>query len=1161
MFRLLVAILSLVFSFSGMSQGELPEYNMTDSTLTDCDGILYDSGGPEDIYANNEFFTLTITSGAPIELTFLTEFCVETDFDLLFIYDGLDDSAPLVATLSGLNIGLPGPFLTNSGSVTLVFTSENSAGYCGWELQWSTLAPPPQVPVIDANPLAVCETNVVPITFSYPLGCDWIYLEDFSFEGPQGFTVEDLVIDCVGDSTISAQLILDQTIDFNCEYSIIATLGIPDICDSIWTYIVSETFIYDQCPIRSDVISDLDSLCAGQCTPIIALVEGCFDHTFTWENGLPDGAGPHVVCPLVTTTYFVNITEIPTGNSAQDSITIEVVSPTIGINDTLLCQSAEAFQLTGIPGGGLWYGSGVQDEETGWFIPDSAMAGPNTIYYVVSDFCLDSVEIAITPIQAGSLLAACPGSDPFQLEAMPAGGTWTGLYTDPDGLFNPDSTGVFYPVYSINGCLDSLMLNVADIMGTFDLDTLCQSEYPDTLDFNPLGGVWYGEGLLDTLLGVFDPNQMTPGQQTLLYLVEGCDQEFDLTILEIQTGGLNKTSCPEQAPFQIFEDFSPPGGFWEGEGIIDTATGLYDPSLLPNDYSTTIIYYAPNGCSDTTFMWNIQTHIPPDTVFFCQSDETYPLTNNTIGRQPGGGLWTGAGIVNPENSYYIFEPSTVAPGEYLISYEKHTCSDTVIFIVYPDQLVTQEIVLCSDQEPLLIQEGLPAGDYWIGDGVIDPLAGEFDPAASGGGEYQVYWVTPAGCSDSVSVVVDIFQQAIIDELDDFYCFQDTLVQVTFSPDSAVLSGSLLDDSFNPANLGEGQHSIYLTYEGDYCSSSDTATLWVYPEILTTISATPNPICAGNGATITIEAGGGLPDSLLSYNWSNDLFPISSNTVIPPTSTLYYVEINDGCSDPSIDSIFIEVLPPIVPLVATSDTACFGDPGWAQADASPPGDYSFFWDDISADENNGAESTAGNSLVLEIIDNENGCNHDTLILIPNYTPIAANFSVNPNAECIAFDAMPLTFIDLSQHGISGTWDFGNDQIEPYSPGSNPVTTYDQAGNYQVSLTLINEGNCSDKAILDVCIMPATPIFVPDVFSPNNDGKNDILYVRGAGIEGMNFMIFDRWGENVFTSTNPDFGWDGQFRGKPMPTAVYVYYLTVSIDSGVRKVIKGDITLVR
>ncbi len=1159
--RLLILTALILWTWTAFGQGDLPEYNMSDTTLTECDGILFDSGGADDIYSNNEFYTLTITTNAPIELTFLTEFCVETNFDELLIFDGPDDTFPLIATLSALNAGLPGPFMTNSGSVTLVFMSDNNAAYCGWEMQWSTLAPPPPVPVIQADPLPICETNLVPMTFSYPLGCDWIYTENFAFEGPQGFTVTDLLIDCVDDSTVTAQLVLDQTIDYNCEYSIVATLGIPDICDSIWTYIVTETFIYDQCPIRSDVLSDLDSLCSGQCTPTIATVEGCFDHTFTWNNGLPDGAGPHNVCPLETTTYVVNITEIPTGNTSQDSITIEVISPTIDLNDTLMCQSAEAFQLTASPPGGSWYGNGVQDEFTGWFIPDSAMAGVNTIYYVVSDFCVDSVHIDINPIQAGSVLAACPGSAPFQLEAIPAGGTWTGLNTQADGMFSPDSAGVYYPVYNVNGCQDSLTINVDDIVGNFDLDTLCQSLYPDTIEFSPLGGVWYGNGLLDTLLGVFDPNEMPPGAQTFLYVVEGCDQEFDITILEIQTGSINKTSCPEQAPFQIFEEFSPPGGYWQGEGIIDTITGLYDPGLLPNDYGSTIVYYAPNGCTDTTFMWNIQTHIPVDTVYFCQSDETFPLTFDEIGRQPGGGVWTGAGIINPENSYYIFEPSTVAPGEYLMTYDKNTCSDTVLFIVYPDELIVQEIALCSTAEEFIIQDGLPDGDYWVGDGVSDPWEGTFDPSLSNGGEYQIYWVTPAGCVDSVSVNVDVYQQATIDLLEDFYCYQDTLIPVTFSPESAVLTGSVVDGSFNPADLGQGLHSIYLNYTGNFCSSSDTATFWVYPEILTTINATPNPICNGNGSTITIEAGGGLPDSLLTYTWSHDLFPISENNVSPSTSTTYYVEINDGCSDPSLDSILIEVLPPIVPMVTTSDTACFGDPGWAQATASPPADYSFYWDNLLADEDNGVTSTAGNSLVLEIVDNENGCTHDTLVLIPNYTPIAANFSVNPNAQCIAFDALPLTFIDLSQHGISGTWDFGNGDSEPYDSGSNPVITYDQAGNYVVTLEIVNEGDCPDAASLDVCILPPTPIFIPDVFSPNDDGNNDVLYVRGSGIDGMNFTVFDRWGEQVFTSTHPDFGWDGRFRGKPMPSGVYVYYLTISLNTGVREVIKGDVTLVR
>ena len=86
-------------------------------------------------------------------------------------------------------------------------------------------------------------------------------------------------------------------------------------------------------------------------------------------------------------------------------------------------------------------------------------------------------------------------------------------------------------------------------------------------------------------------------------------------------------------------------------------------------------------------------------------------------------------------------------------------------------------------------------------------------------------------------------------------------------------------------------------------------------------------------------------------------------------------------------------------------------------------------------------------------------------------------------------------------------------------------------------------------------------VHNVFSPNGDGRNDILYVDSKGIKSLLFIIYGRWGEKVFESNDVNTGWDGTFRGKPMNPAVFVYYLKASFTNG-REIIKqGNVTLIR
>ena len=66
-----------------------------------------------------------------------------------------------------------------------------------------------------------------------------------------------------------------------------------------------------------------------------------------------------------------------------------------------------------------------------------------------------------------------------------------------------------------------------------------------------------------------------------------------------------------------------------------------------------------------------------------------------------------------------------------------------------------------------------------------------------------------------------------------------------------------------------------------------------------------------------------------------------------------------------------------------------------------------------------------------------------------------------------------------------------------------------------------------------------IWVPNIFSPNGDGNNDVLYVRGKGVQDVLFKVYNRWGEKVFESTSLDDGWDGTIRGKDVNNAVFVY----------------------
>jgi gliding motility-associated-like protein len=86
-------------------------------------------------------------------------------------------------------------------------------------------------------------------------------------------------------------------------------------------------------------------------------------------------------------------------------------------------------------------------------------------------------------------------------------------------------------------------------------------------------------------------------------------------------------------------------------------------------------------------------------------------------------------------------------------------------------------------------------------------------------------------------------------------------------------------------------------------------------------------------------------------------------------------------------------------------------------------------------------------------------------------------------------------------------------------------------------------------------------VPNVFSPNNDGKNDQLFVYSNYIVSMELHIFNQWGQRMVKLTDQKQGWDGKFRGSPQPVGVYVYVLKAVTTDGRTVNKKGSITLVR
>lgn len=125
--------------------------------------------------------------------------------------------------------------------------------------------------------------------------------------------------------------------------------------------------------------------------------------------------------------------------------------------------------------------------------------------------------------------------------------------------------------------------------------------------------------------------------------------------------------------------------------------------------------------------------------------------------------------------------------------------------------------------------------------------------------------------------------------------------------------------------------------------------------------------------------------------------------------------------------------------------------------------------------------------------------------------------------------------------------------------NAVTTTDYV------VHVIDDAGCEQTDTIHllvrevICDEPY--VFVPNAFTPNGDGKNDVLYVRSDIVLEVNFQVFDRWGEKVFETDDLQTGWDGTFRGSPCEPGIYDYYLKVVCFGQIETLKKGNVTLIR
>ena len=372
------------------------------------------------------------------------------------------------------------------------------------------------------------------------------------------------------------------------------------------------------------------------------------------------------------------------------------------------------------------------------------------------------------------------------------------------------------------------------------------------------------------------------------------------------------------------------------------------------------------------------------------------------------------------------------------------------------------------------------------------------------------------------------------------------VSVNVGPDTTLCDGGvvLLDAGAGYAsylwNDGSNQQTLLVTTTGVYqvtvsdangCSATDDVDITINnlgPNVEVTNDTT---ICSGNDAQLNIWGA-------LAVTWSpvatlddpNIFDPIAS----PLNTTTYHVSFVDinGCS--GIEQVTVNVVEPPSGQVSTDTTICLGD----SVQLFVQGGVSYSWSPVNSLSCSGCFNPyafpSATTQYQVIVSNENICPNETL----NTTVFVDQFSTNNYDQNYTGSEGDELVLDVPAGFSHYQWLPGEGLSCNDCP--DPIFTAGQSTNY--TLYIENENGCLNRVTIEVEIEEVCDkLYLPNAFSPNNDGVNDRFKVLNKNeIQLIELKVFDRWGNKVFETTDPEQSWDGSYRGKSGGIAAYTYY---------------------
>ena len=342
-----------------------------------------------------------------------------------------------------------------------------------------------------------------------------------------------------------------------------------------------------------------------------------------------------------------------------------------------------------------------------------------------------------------------------------------------------------------------------------------------------------------------------------------------------------------------------------------------------------------------------------------------------------------------------------------------------------------------------------------------------------------------------------------------------------------------------SGLGLGTYTCLVSLPG--CSSTYTqsvqatvvsGSVTAVPNITITSSSTTT--CQNQPVTLTASGAG-------TYTWYNGA---TTPTITVNSNGTYSVSGSNVCGISS-NSLTVAFTPTVQ--ITPVSPICPNDSALLTAS----GATTYQWSTGS----NSNPTYVHNAGTYTVTGTTAGCSN-TAVTTVSVIPVAASFSASPNAGTAPLN---VTLTNGSVGAVSYSWNFGNGGT---SIAQNPTTTYQNAGTYTVTLTA-TQGSCNEVYSQIIIVSEQlSALIIPNIFTPNGDGVNEVFAVTGTSIATYDCIIYDRWGLEMFESNQITTSWNGKNKGgHDAPDGIYYYIINAKGLDAKSYTFKGFVTLIR